>query len=401
MEDFFLARQAIYDRALNVYAYELLFRDGQNTSANILDGNSATSQVIINTFLHLGLDKVVGDKRAFINLPHDILVHDDTHQLPKEHVVLEVLEDIPPTPTVLNAIKNLVEEGFYIALDDFTYDKPLQSLIDLAHIIKIDILNLTAHQIKEQVELVKGNGRKLLAEKVETIEQYQLCRSLGFDYFQGYFVAQPHVISGKRPPANRLMILNLLGILQDDDVEFDAIEDVISKDLSISYRVLRTINSSLYSLPRKVESIRTAIQFIGLKQLKHLVSLIALANFDDKPSELVLLSLIRAKLAELLSEKLKLSAPDIAFTAGLFSMLESLLDIPMEEILKELPLSDELTAALLNHEGDTGMILKLVKNHEKGNWGQFNLPEGSDIDITQLYLESIAWAEESLKALDG
>ena len=399
MEDFYLARQAIYDRELNVFAYELLFRDDQQKTANILDGNSATSQVIINAFLHIGLDKIVGDKRAFINLPHDMLVHEDTLQLPKEHVVLEVLEDIPPTPTVVGAVQNLIDNGFCVALDDFMYNDELRPLVDLAQIIKIDILPLSSFQIREQVNLLRGDGRKLLAEKVETIEQYQLCRSLGFDYFQGYFVAQPHIIAGQRPPANRLMILHLLGKLQNPNVEIDEIEDVISKDLSLSYRVLRTINSSLFNLPTKVESIRTAIQFIGLKQLKHLVSVIALANFDDKPSELVMLSLIRAKFSELICKALNQSDPEVAFTAGLFSMLEAMLDYPMEDILKELPLSDELSSALLNHEGNIGAILDMVESYEKGDWDQIKLPENTSIDITQLYLESITWAEESLKNL--
>ena len=399
MEHFFLARQAIYDRALNVFAYELLFRNGNEQSAKFTDGNSATSQVILNAFLDMGLDKIVGDKRAFINLTHDLLIHEDTRQLPNDQVVLEILEDVTPSEEVINAMRQLADDGFCVALDDFFHNESLQPMVELADIIKIDILNLTAHQIKDQVECLKGEGRKLLAEKVETMDQYQLCRSLGFDFFQGYFVAHPHIIEGRRPPANRLATLQLVTKLQNPEVELNEIEALISTDLSLSYRVLKTINSSMYNLPSKVESIRTAVQFLGLRQLKHLVTLIALANFDDKPNELIKLALIRAKFSEEISDALNSAYQDVSFTAGMFSMLEPLLDFPMAEIVKELPLSDELIAALLNHEGDVGKVLQMVKNYEKGEWDQLKLPEGTDIG--SLYLSAVEWTDQSIEHLQA
>ena len=267
------------------------------------------------------------------------------------------------------------------------------------NIIKIDILNLSANQIRDQVEHLKGGGRKLLAEKVETIDEYQLCRSLGFDFFQGYFAARPHIIQGRRPPANRLSTLQLVTKLQNPEVELDEIEGLISTDLSLSYRVLKTINSSMYNLPCQVDSIRTAVQFLGLRQLKHLVTLVALANFDDKPDELIKLALIRAKFSEQLADTLKTTSPDVCFTAGLFSMLEALLDFPMAEIVKELPLSNELTAALLRREGEAGKILDMIEHYEQGNWRQISLIGNCNLDIGSAYLSAVEWADHSIQHL--
>ncbi len=401
MEDFYLARQAIYDRKLSVFAYELLFRDGHKHDANVTDGNSATSQVIINAFLEMGLDKIVADKRAFINLTQDLLIHGDTRQLPKERVVLEVLEDVTPSADVLNAMRQLADDGFCVALDDFFYNESLQPMVDLANIIKVDILPLSEPEIEEQVLRLKRNSCRLLAEKVETMEQFEFCKALGFDYFQGYFIARPHIIQGRRPPANRLVTLQLIGKLQNPAVELDEIENLISTDLALSYRILKTTNSSMYNLPCKVESIRTAVQFLGLRQIKHLATLMAMANFDDKPSELIKLALIRAKFAEKLAEGLNSVSPEVCFTAGLFSMLEALLASPMEEILKELPLNDELSAALLNHEGAIGNILTMVKYYEEGSWDQVIPPDNCNFDIGTLYLSAVEWADHSIKQLQA
>lgn len=399
MEDFFLARQAIYDRELGVFAYELLFRDGHKQTANFTDGTSATSQIIINAFLDRGLDKIVADKLAFINLTHDLLLHEDTRQLPKDKVVLEILEDVSATPEVITAVQELANNGFCIALDDFFYNESLKPLVELANIIKIDILPMSEHEIEEHVQRLKKEGCQLLAEKIETREQFEFCKAIGFDYFQGYFIERPHIIQGRRLPANRLMVLQLLGKLQNPDVEFEDLQEVISKDVSLSYRVLRTINSSMYQLPKEVESIRTAINFLGMKQLKHLASMMALANFDDKPGELMKLALIRAKFTELLSQQLKRANPEVCFTAGLFSVLDALFDLSMTEIVKELPLSDELLDALLTHGGEVGAILEMAIHYEKGNWEYVNLPDGCDLDITEIYLSSIEWADQSINQL--
>ncbi len=399
MEDFYLARQAIYDSELNVFAYELLFRDGHKQTANFTDGTKATSQLIINAFLDQGLDKIVGDKQAFINMTQDLLLHEDTQQLPKNRVVLEIIEDVSATPEIIAAVEQLSSKGFGIALDDFFYNDSLQPLVALANIIKIDVLSMIEEEIEAHVLRLKNERCELLAEKVETLEQFEFCKSIGFNYFQGYFIERPSIIQGKRLPANRLNILQLLGRLNDPGVCMDELHELISKDVSLSYRVLRTINSSIYNLPKEVESIHLATTLLGLKQLKHLATMMALANFDDRPGELIKLALIRAKFSELLSQKLKLANPDVCFTAGLFSVLDALFDLPMTEVLKELPLSDELVDALLTHSGETGAILDLTKHYEKGYWDQFDQYECKDYKITTIYLSAIEWADDCINQL--
>jgi len=401
MEDFYFARQAIYNQQLEVYAYELLFRNAHAQHAEVTDGTRASSQVIINTLHDMGLESIVGDNLAFINFTRDLLIHEGIHQITSRQVVIEVLEDITPEPEVMEALQRLVREGYCIALDDFIYSEELQPLVELAQIIKIDILQLDEQQLIQHVQQLKGQGKRLLAEKIETTEQFEFCKSLGFDYFQGYFIARPHVIKGQRPPANRLATLHLLGRLQDPNVAFGELEELISKDLSLSYRILRIINSARHQLPRKIESIHTAVTLLGLKQLKHLASLIALANFDDKPSELLVMAMIRAKMAELLARQMAYSNPDAAFTVGLFSTLEALFNMPMEELVRELPLSDEVVAALLYSAGTLGEILALVLNYEKGDWDQLRLQSDSDVDLAELYLQSVQWSEQSTSELLG
>jgi len=401
MLDIFIGRQPIYDRKLEVYAYELLYRSSERNFAGPIDGDQATSQVIMNAFMELDLEQIVGEHLAFINLTRGFIVGDHALPLPRGKLVVEILEDIEVDPPLIAAVQDLSSRGYLIALDDFIFHEALRPLVDLADIVKIDVRRLDRPTVAEHVRELRRHTAKLLAEKVETQEEYDHYRKLGFDYFQGYFFARPNIVKGQRMPANRVAVLRLLSKLQDPKVSVQALEELISQDVSLSYKLLRYINSAFFALPRKVESIHQAVVYLGNRTIKTWAALIALSNIHDKPHELVTLALVRAKMCELLARSLNLPNEEIFFTVGMFSALDALMDVPMQRVLKDLPLSEDIVGALLRREGPPGAALHCALAYEQGDWGQVSCG-GMDIKpIRQAYLDAIAWADDALRQLPG
>ncbi|MEW5756648.1 MAG: HDOD domain-containing protein [Pseudomonadota bacterium] len=399
MKEVFIGRQPIYDHRLNVYAYELLYRDGASQSAKIADQARATSQVVLNSLMEIGLEQLIGEHLAFINFDEKGLLSTLPNQLPKDKVVLEVLEHVPVTPSVLAALKALTTAGYTVALDDFIYHERLQPMVTYASIIKIDIQQLDRAAVSGHVARLKRPGVKLLAEKVETQEDVEYCRKLGFDYYQGYFLSRPHIVRGKGMPSNRLSILRLLSRLQDPEITLDELTALVSQDVTLSYRLLRYINSANFALSRKVESIQNAIMMLGLNHVKQLVSLVAMTQLDGKPPELIRIALVRAKMCETLARSAACADSSRSFTVGLFSTLPNLLEQPMNEILPHLPLVQDITLALLKQAGEPGKVLKCVLAYEKCDWNQVAYAGLKNSVIRACYLESVLWAEENFKAL--
>jgi c-di-GMP phosphodiesterase len=399
MDDVFVGRQPIYDRQLDVYAYELLFRSSESNHARVTDGDRATSQVILNTFLELGLETIVGPKLAFINLTRGFILQDYSPVFPAGRVVLEVLEDIPVDAELVEAVSRLSSQGYLIALDDFIYHERLQPLVEVADIIKVDVLALDDVALREHAATLRQYKVKLLAEKVETQDRYKYCRNLGFDYFQGYFFCKPEVIRGQRVPGSRLVTLQLLAKLQEPDTTFGDLEQIISRDVSLSYKLLRVVNSAFYALPQKVDSLRQALLRLGTRQITTWVSLILLSGFDEKPHELMVTAMVRAKMCELLARALGRSSTEMFFTVGLFSALDALTDSPMEEVLKSVPLSDEITAALLSNAGMLGEALRCVLAYERGDWDAVHCFGLDGTTITDAYLQAITWTTETSDTL--
>jgi EAL and modified HD-GYP domain-containing signal transduction protein len=390
----FVGRQPIYTQQLDVFAYELLFRSGDMQHAAVTDGNQATAQVLVNTFLELGLDTLVGSKRAFVNLTRDFLLRDYALVFPADRVVLEVLEDVAVDDDVLAALRNLSAQGYIIALDDFFYQEHLRPLVELADIIKIDVLASGRTTVAEQVKLLRHYDVQLLAEKVETQEDFTYYKTLGFEYFQGYFFCRPDVVKGQRSPTNRLVILELLAKLQSPGITFRALEAFISRDVSLSYKVLRAANTAIYTRARKVESIHQALQLVGLTTMTNIVSLFLLANIDDKPHELLVTAMVRAKMCEQLAKLMQQHNSATFFTVGLLSVLDAFVDRPMPDILLTLPLADEIVEALLAHEGMLGAALRCVLAYERGDWETVqNLGCPRDL-LVKTYLEALRWATE-------
>jgi EAL and modified HD-GYP domain-containing signal transduction protein len=399
MHDVYVGRQPIYDRQLEVYAYELLFRSGEVNQARVMDGDQATSQVILNTFMEIGLETIVGPKLAFINLTRDFILQDYSFVFPAGRVVMEVLEDIPVDTELLTAVRRLSTQGYLIALDDFIYHERLQPLVELADIIKVDILALDQRALQEHVATLRQYKVKLLAEKVETQDHFKYCRDLGFDYFQGYFFCKPEVIRGQRVPANRMTTLQLLVKLQDPETDFAELEAIISRDVSLSYKLLRVVNSAFYAMPQKVDSLRHALLRLGTRQIATWISLILLSRIDDKPHELMVTAMVRAKMCELLAQALKHPNKDRFFTVGLFSALDALMNSPMEEILISLPLSNDITSALLHNVGVLGDALRCVLAYERGDWEAVNCYGVDGSTITEAYLQAITWTTETSNTL--
>ena len=373
--DIFVGRQPIFNQRIEVIAYELLFRaNTKDNNAIILSGDSASAQVMMNVFGEMGLTDVLGKHKGFINFTEGLLLREYQPFFPKTKIVIEVLEDVEVTPDLLDALRRMKKNGFTIALDDYVFNPKLEALEEFADIIKVDIMEVGPKQLVAHSQRLKQQGIKLLAEKVETRQQFEYCLKLGFDFFQGYFFAKPKIIEGKRLPQNKLTVLELLSNVYDPDVDMHKLSDIISKDVSLSQKLLKFVAET--SGPDvKISSIHDAVLRFGLNRLKSWASMLVLSGVDDKPLELFLTALTRAKFCELMAEKTKKPQVERYFTVGLFSCLDAVMDASMESLLQKLGLELEIETALLKGEGDLGLYLNLVKGLERGQTDML-LPKG-------------------------
>lgn len=397
----FVGRQPIYSPDLKVAAYELLFRDAANqSSVTVTNPDHATAAVILSTFAEVGLNNLVGPHPAFLNVTQNFLLQGHAYALPHERVVLELLEDIEPTPEVIAAVAELSDSGYRIALDDFVYEDRLLPLIELADIVKVELPAIDEAELPRHVEILRNSNAQLLAEKVETYAEFELCKELGFDLFQGYFFARPRVISHEKTPSNRISALRLLGRLQSPDVTTAELVRILSSEPTLCYRILRWVNSATNGLSRAIESVSDAINLIGLRRLHALASLCLLTEAgDEKPAELIATSLVRGRMCELLATQLRRAQPETYFMAGLFSTLDAILDKPMEEAVRALSLSGPLTQAIVEHTGPFADVLECVLHYEHGQWTRVEI-EGLDNEAIRLaYLQAITWTSESTAQL--
>jgi len=389
-----LARQPIFDADLNLFAYELLFRSTYENSSGVpmIDGDRATTEVINRTFLELGLEKVLGNKRGFINLTRSFLTGERDLPFDNSQIVLEILEDIEIDDHILKSIIDLKNQGYVIALDDFIFKEELRPAVQAAEIIKIDLLALTEAELIEHVTILQKENVALLAEKVETEQQFELCKKLGFKYFQGYFFCKPTILNDKPLPDNKASALRILSELQKEDIDIDSIEMLISQDASLSYKLLRTLNSAAFGLPRKIESIRQGITMLGPKTIKSWVTIIAYSDAEASTSELLTTALVRAKMSELLAGSFD-CIPDTAFLVGLFSPLDAILQKPMAELLDTIPLNDDVKNALLNGDGKLGNLLNFVIPYQQNE--VMCIPNNVSIEaLNNAYLEETEWTDE-------
>lgn len=401
MQDIFIARQPIYDRRLEVLGYELLFRARDTEVAEIAHPEQASMRVIVNSFLDFGIDRLVGSALAFINVPGPLVIDDSLLPMFHEQTVLELLEDVEPTPAVLDGLGRLKARGFRIALDDFAWRPAARPLLELADYIKVDLLAPGGLSLAEQVVRLREYPARLLAEKVETAEQYRACCELGFDGYQGHYFSRPQTLSDRTPPANRMVVLNLLSRLADPELGIGELERALAADAVLSYKLLRYVNSAAFARRREVESIKDAIVLAGLDAVQTWAALMLLGSIDSrKPRELIKLAMIRARMCERLADASPALGPQ-AFIAGLFSVLDALMDVPMTVLLDSLALRAPIRFALLAHEGELGEVLQQVLWYEAGEWGPLIAAGADHGRLVAAYLEAVRWTDENVSRMFG
>ncbi|QOC21234.1 HDOD domain-containing protein [Wenzhouxiangella sp. AB-CW3] len=400
----YMARQPIFDGDLEVYGYELLFRgSGQADQAEISGsagaGEAATSTVMLNSIMEFDLENLVGDRIAFFNLTREFLLAGTDLPFSSTNVGIEVLENSKVDDDLLNALEHLALLGYEIALDDFTWGPGADRLLSVASMVKLDIQDLDREELPRIVAELQNKQVKLVAEKVETHEEMEMCRRLGFDYFQGFFLCKPTTLSARRLPESKLNTLRLIAKLQEPDVTPAQLEEIIQHDVTLNYRLLRTVNSAYYGLAVKIRSISHAVVYLGIPTIRSWARLLVLSGLEDRPSELVRLALTRARMCQLLTENLSDEASEAAFTVGLFSLLDAMLDIPMDRILPQLPLDEPLIEALETRDGPYGRLLTAVTRYEQGEWDEIDHDLYPVERLTSAYMEALAWAREQYRAL--
>ncbi|HEY6515959.1 MAG TPA: HDOD domain-containing protein [Steroidobacteraceae bacterium] len=392
----FVARQPIYDASMAVVAYELLYRASPaSRSAQVGDAGSATLDVIAGAALEIGLDRLAGGLPVHINFPEELLVRLPDLPLQADRVVIEVLEDVRANPQVLEGIRTLRARGHRIALDDYSPQVSDRRLLDVADIVKLEVTHPPADELGRLARQLLAAGFQLIAENVESREDFERCIALGFTGLQGNFLQQPETFRARRVPVSRLGALRLASALQNMDYSLDEVERLLSQDVSLSYRVLRCINSSYYNLPRRIDSIRQAVVILGLDTLRQLSGLLCLQGLDDRPPSLIMQAITRGRMCEQLGKLGGARDAGPYFITGLFSLLNALLGVPTRKVVEELPLTPEVVKALVAGEGPLGLALQCTRAYERGVWDHAVYGSLAPHLIRAAYVDALFWAEQS------
>jgi c-di-GMP phosphodiesterase len=375
-DDFFLARQPILGRDQHLFAFELLFRAaGEHDDAQMTNGAAATAAVISHAS-QLGMEQVVGDQLAFVNADEVVLMSDFVRFLPPHKVILEILETVKPTQPLLDRVAELKRLGFKFALDDVVdRSEDVARLVDLVDVVKIDLQGIDLADLPALAASLRRPSRKLLAEKVETLDEFEMCMELGFDYFQGYYFARPVILSGKKIAPSELAVLRLLELINSQASD-EAIETAVKRDALISLNLLRLVNSRAAGAGRRLESVTQALVMLGRPQLQRWLQILlytAPGGRVELTSPLLQMATTRGKLLELMTQKVRpgdAASADRAFTVGIMSLSDVMFSVPMPDILDRVEVADEVRDALLTHDGQFGLMLKVVELLERAEGGR-------------------------------
>ncbi len=397
----FLARQPIFNWRRVVYGYELLFRSGLDNFFSHIDGDT-TSASTADTMILFGIERLTEGKRAFLNCTREFLVRDYAMLLPKDRVVIEVLESVKLDEELIAACRRLKAQGYLLALDDFKDSPEWEPLISVADFIKVDLLATPAEEQARLAKKFASDKLRLIAEKVETHEDFKRTLDLGYSYFQGYFFSRPEILRRHDIPPNKLNYLRLLQAANQADMDIQNVAERVKAEASISYRLLRYLNSSAFFLASEVHSIPHALSLLGERGIRRWVSLVAVACMaDDKPQELVMLPLIRARFCELLAPRAGLaSVSNDLFLLGLLSAIDAILDMTMADILNELKIRGDIRDALLGTKNGLRDVFDVALLYEMARWEELDAAAEhvhiqSD-DVPEQFMEAVDWSKRIL-----
>ena len=396
-----VARQPIFTGDMQVWGYELLFRDSEDIqTAAFTDGDQATSQIIADGF-GLASPGLRNGSKALINFPRNALVGAAPYVLPPERCVVEILETVKPEPEVIQACHELKKRGYVLALDDFVGDPGFEPLCELVDIIKVDILHRSPAEVATIVSGLSKYKASLLAEKVESNDVFKVCKKLGFTYFQGFFFNRPEIIPGRKLSASQIVKVKLLKELSALDTDPHRLVEIIQTDLSISYRLLRYINSAFFGLQVEITSIQRAVAMLGCQNMRQWLQVVILSdiNTTDKAQELVRISVQRARFLQLLAARHPVPFDqDSMFLLGFFSLLDAILDQPMDVVLEEIPLNPAIKAALVDPQNPNAVWLGLLDEIDRCNWARLTR-KASELNlsmalVSKLSAQASAWTSE-------
>ncbi|HEX5754834.1 MAG TPA: HDOD domain-containing protein [Arenimonas sp.] len=399
----YVGRQPVFDAGLQLAAFELLFRArADSTDAEPLPaGPQATAGVLVDSIFNIGLEQLIEDKPAFVNVSRDYLVGAAPLPFGPDRFILEILEDIALDAELLGALETLRAKGFRLALDDIERWHPdIVEVLPLIEFVKLDVLAIAEAELPLLVQQLRAFPLTLIAEKVETWDMLDRCKALGFDLFQGYFLEKPKIVEGSKIPHNRMALLQTLSKLQDPSCEFEDLQAVIGTDPGLSLKLLRLANSAMYGLRKKIESLQQVVIFLGLDTIKQWTCLILLSQYSNKPRILTSLALMRARLCQQMCAARGMTAlSSQAFTVGLFSVLDALMDQPLAVVLDSVQLDEVLRGALLEREGPLGETLSAVLALEHGQWEIAQLMLGPKADPEPVWLDALKWTHGLMSEL--
>jgi c-di-GMP phosphodiesterase len=408
VRDFYLGRQPILDRNQALFGYEMLFRNAASGPAQIDTNLGATASVIAHA-AHLGLERAIGDALAFINVDADVLMSDMFVFLPRGKVVLEIVESMPVSLTILDRIAELRSHGFHFALSDVASDAPdVQQLLPLMDFIKLNLRDMPHSALVRLATTFKQAGKMLLAEKVETRDEFDVCMELGFDYFQGFYFARPAVISGRKLSPSQVSVMELMTLITSDADNIE-IERAVKRDVTLALNLIRLVNTPAVGARYKIDSLSQAVTVLGRRQLQRWLQIMLYAEPAKRGqamTPLLLLATTRGRMLELLAQKLRPSqrnVADVAFTVGIMSLMDVLFGMPMEEITEQIPVIDEVSSALLTRQGFFGQLLHLAESIERMEENEELVEPAlrtlalSTDELVQLEMAAFEWSDKVVR----
>ncbi|MGF1901797.1 HDOD domain-containing protein [Aliivibrio sifiae] len=400
----YVARQPILNRKKQTIGYELLFRDGETNAFPDMEANQATCRLLVENFMSAGSNPALESPRSFINFPQESLISLVPTAFPKRKIVVEVLETCIPNDELFSAIKHLHRMGYIIALDDFSLDAEWDRFLPYSHIVKLDIMQLGIDVACDYVKKKKQQGckRHYLAERVETYEEFEQAFQVGFHFYQGYFFSKPQIIKNRVVKPEEVLTMQLFQEVCREDVNFTRVEQLIAQDVSLSYQLLKFVNTASVRLEKPISSFKQALVYLGEEQIKMFVTLVATAHAAiNKPKELYKQSLVKGRFCELMICRCQNGTPgQQAFIVGLFSLLDALLDRKLDDVLEQLSLTDEIEQAILLRAGLLGSMLELYESIKSGDWEQLDktsrLLGFSPKTVEKTYQEAETWYQAIL-----